>query len=354
MAGSGKGVLVLAGAGAVGLIALAVAAGGRRREETVSEPDPHPIPGGPPPAPGESGPPPASATAPASAAEAPATPAAAFPLLDAAAAVPGQVADTVTDAAHAAADLVSRMTWVPRVIRRVMRHEGGYDSLNLNTDGAGLSFGILQWPQRTGDLARVLAAMYAADATTFQRVFGPDWPKLLQAVNSRSLAPVASAVLWAEPWVSRFRAAGRHPPFQEAQDKLAREGEHFQAAEAVARKLNVPTERALALFFDTAVQQGAGAADQVAAKVRARFTAGGQAVAVSYRDLLSAYAASAADRARRTTPPTAPSSGRLRWVAVGSEWHLHAGSVDLYRDILSRRTAILKDPQLGDAPVRLA
>ncbi|MCK6527706.1 hypothetical protein L6R50_09130 [Myxococcota bacterium] len=322
-----KGLLLLGGAGAVGVLALAAAAG--RREAPTSQPGGSPTPDGAviPPVPTPS-------------------------LLDAAVAVPGQVADVVTDAAHAATDLVSRMTWVPRVIARVMRHEGGYDAVNPNRDGAGLSFGILQW-NRAG-LYRLLGAMYGLDAPAFQRVFGPSWPKLLQAAGGGATASVDGRRLWEEPWLSRFRAAGKHPPFQEAQDRLAREGEHLQAAEAVARRLNVPTERALALFFDTAVQQGAGAADQVAARMKAAYTAAGQAVTVPYRDLLAAYAQGAADRARRTTAPDSPSSGRLRWVAVGPEWHLHAGSLDLYRDILSRRTAILKDPQLGDAPVRLA
>ncbi|MCK6529702.1 hypothetical protein L6R50_19825 [Myxococcota bacterium] len=318
MPGRSRGVLLLGGAGAVGVLVLAAASGRR-----------------------EAGPVPVDAPPPGNG-----------PFADAPS-LPGRVADTLSDAVRdAGGALVSRMTWVPRVIARVMRHEGGYDAVNPNRDGAGVSFGILQWNRRT--LARLLAEMYATDPDGFRRVFGPSWAALLQAANSGGMAKVDGAHLWQEPWLSRFRAAGRHPPFQRVQDRVAREGEHLRAAEKVARGLNVPTERALALFFDTAVQQGAGAADQVAAKVRAAYTATGRAVSVPYRDLLAAYAQGAADRARRTTPPESPSSGRLRWVAVGREWHLHAGSIDLYRDILSRRTAILKDPQLGDTPVRLA
>ena len=37
-----------------------------------------------------------------------------------------------------------------RVIARVSRHEGTFDSMNLNGSGAGMEFGILQWSQRPG------------------------------------------------------------------------------------------------------------------------------------------------------------------------------------------------------------
>jgi hypothetical protein len=36
------------------------------------------------------------------------------------------------------------MSWIANVIRRTAAREGSYASLNLNRDGAGLSFGILQ------------------------------------------------------------------------------------------------------------------------------------------------------------------------------------------------------------------
>ena len=44
-----------------------------------------------------------------------------------------------------------------RVLARVSKHEGRHDSLNLNYDGAGLSFGIIQWAQKPGSLGVLLA-----------------------------------------------------------------------------------------------------------------------------------------------------------------------------------------------------
>ena len=120
--------------------------------------------------------------------------------------------------------------WMSRVIARVSAHEGSYDSLNLNSDGAGLSFGILQWAQKPGTLGGLLTAMYQADPDRFVATFGPAWSELLQATTAGSLAPVGGVVLWKEPWIGRFRAAGRDPVFVEVQNRMAAEGDHFKGA----------------------------------------------------------------------------------------------------------------------------
>ena len=50
--------------------------------------------------------------------------------------------------------------------------EGKTDSLNLNRDGNGLSYGIIQWTQRSGSLYKLLGSMQATDPAEFARVFG--------------------------------------------------------------------------------------------------------------------------------------------------------------------------------------
>lgn len=239
--------------------------------------------------------------------------------------------------------------WVDRVVDRVSKHEGRYDSLNLNTDAAGLSFGILQWAQRTGDLGKLLAAMATADSEAFQRIFGPSWQALLDATAKGSLGPVEGALLWRDPWVRRFQAAGQWPVFQAAQRRMARDGQHFQGALQAARVLGVATERALALYYDTAVQQGATAAVQLAEKVAARY--GDRLASTPYDQILHAYATAAADRVRRATEPAPHKNPNLRWVQVGNEWHLFAGKVDLYNTIKRRRFGLLADADLRDDPV---
>jgi hypothetical protein len=243
--------------------------------------------------------------------------------------------------------------WIRRVITLVSATEGQADSLNRNLDGAGLSYGILQWNQRSGSLGVLLSAMAEADPSAFAHLFGPSWASLLEATRRGGLAAVDGVPLWEEPWASRFVAAGRYAPFVALQWRLAERGEHFRGALDVARILGIATERAVALFFDRSVQQGPGAARQMAEALRASWAGR----AVSYPEALQAFADLAASRFRRTSPPPSPYfSERARhivWKRVGDEWHAVAGRWDLYVDVVRRTRAILADRRLSDAQVRL-
>lgn len=238
--------------------------------------------------------------------------------------------------------------WVRRVIAYVSGNEGRADSLNRNLDGAGLSFGILQWNQKSGSLGGLLQAMRQADPQAFVRVFGPSWSALLADTFRGGLEPVDGIPLWQEPWVSRFVAAGRYPRFVEVQWFVAEHGEHFQGALDVARILGVRTERAMALFFDRAVQQGPAAARQMAEQLRASGVPG-------YPAVLRAFAELAASRFRRSSPPETPYySARAKhivWKQVGTEWHAVAGRWDLYRDVRERTNKALDSTALGDLVV---
>lgn len=239
------------------------------------------------------------------------------------------------------------MEWWEKVIGRVSRHEGGLDAVNLNRDGAGLSFGMLQWAQKPGSLGELLHAMYKAEPQVFMATFGPASADLLRITGAGSLAAVDGAVLWAEPWVSRFRAAGREPRLQAVQLRQAKEGPYFQAALASARELGFVTERSVALMMDTAVQQGPGFAKTLAKRVRARYA--GQRIPMG--TMLETFARLAPAHFQRTAPPTEPYPvAHIAWKQVGpSTWHAAAGSFDLYEDVLRRRLSIVHDPQLGDA-----
>jgi len=124
--------------------------------------------------------------------------------------------------------------WIKRIVDRTSKHEGTYDSLNLNSDNAGLSFGRLQWSQRTKALGNLLGEMHLADPTRFEAIFGSSWRRLLEVTKVGSLEPIDGAVLWTEPWVSRFKAAGREPIFRQVQDRLASGCQYMAAAIAAA------------------------------------------------------------------------------------------------------------------------
>ncbi len=195
--------------------------------------------------------------------------------------------------------------WVRRVIAHVSATEGRPDALNRNLDGAGLSFGILQWNQRGGALGTLLEAMQQSDPTAFARIFGPSWAEVLEVARRRSLESVGGARLWEEPWAGRFATAGRHPPFVAVQWHLAEHGEHFRGALDVARILGMYTERSIALFFDRSVQQGPGTARRLAETLRERWIGEGRR-SVPYAKVLRAYAEFAASRFRRTKAPPSP------------------------------------------------
>ncbi len=109
------------------------------------------------------------------------------------------------------------------VVGAVAAGEGGaFDALQLNGDGEGLSFGILQWAQRPGSLQPLLQACYGADEAKFVAIFGDraPWPALDLLEKTRGGGK--KLALWEGPWPLRFWRAGRDLEFQQVQHQLAR------------------------------------------------------------------------------------------------------------------------------------
>ena len=243
-----------------------------------------------------------------------------------------------------------------RVIDYVASGEskGKFWAQNRNTDGQGLSYGLLQWTQRSGSLGKLLASMNAADPAAFARTFGPDAALLLKTTSSPTEAVRMSLPLWSEPWTGRFTAAGHVRAFQLVQADAAATGASWQAALEIAKTLNTWTERALVLFFDRANHHGGYGARKLANGLKAELTSAGP-VRVSYADLLARYARTCAAPYRRATAPEqlTTSSGKT-WKKVGAEWHLFAGKADLYAIIVRRTGEILADPGLTDTALEVA
>ena len=243
-----------------------------------------------------------------------------------------------------------------RVIDYVANGEskGKFWAQNRNTDGQGLSYGLLQWTQRSGALGKLLASMNAADPAAFARTFGPDAALLLKTTSSPTEAVRMSLPLWSEPWTGRFTAAGHVRGFQLVQAEAAATGASWQATLAIAQIFGVWTERALVLFFDRANHHGGHGAKKLANALKAELTSSGP-VRAAYPELLARYASACAAPYRRTTAPAelTTSSGKT-WRKVGPEWHLYAGSADLYAIIVRRTGAILSDPALSDAALEAA
>jgi hypothetical protein len=237
--------------------------------------------------------------------------------------------------------------WMTKPFQLVVMTEGGgrYDAINPNTDGAGLSWGAIQWAQAVGGLYAILLAMHKRDAARFERTFGGATAAaaLLAATKRMSLEPVAGAVLWQEPWLSRFRAAGKDPVWQQVQLQEAMHGVYMRAALGAVRTLGCPTERAVAVALDRAVQQGPSFVASHATSTMKRWAS------AEPGERLWMFGTTAASRYRRTTEPTEPyPSSRLAWKQVGEEWHVFAGSVDLYANIRARALKLLQSTSLSD------
>ena len=91
------------------------------------------------------------------------------------------------------------------VVAAVAANEGGaFDALQLNADGEGLSWGILQWAQRPGSLYLPLAACQAANPEKFTRIWGDGDPGLAQELLAKTRAGGKRLPLWQGPWPLRF------------------------------------------------------------------------------------------------------------------------------------------------------
>lgn len=257
-------------------------------------------------------------------------------------------------------------TWALRAITAVSAHEGDFGSCQQNLDGAGLSYGILQWTQKSGSLGQLLRAVEARAPNHLHTLFGCDAPELLAAAEARNLAPVAGALLWKEPWLSRFRQAATDGQMRSAQLATAARGEHMRGALDAARILGVPSEVGVAICFDRAVQQGPAAARKAAANLAKWYAADSSRRPGRPRDVLAQFAWSCAAKFRRTSKPATG-----RWVRVDDEyselkadgrynvhkvpataWHLCVGPAQnpwsLYDLVVRRAGRILRDRSLSD------
>ncbi len=156
-------------------------------------------------------------------------------------------------------------------VRRVALNEGAgsLTAINRNTDGAGVSIGLVQWSQRGGGLIELLRVWRDRERARLISHLGPSWVRVLETAARKSLDPVDGAPLWAEPWLGRWRAALADPALQVLQLETAANGSHMVAAESAFRTLGARSVRALTLIYDRSIQQGGSRVRRVAAQVQA-------------------------------------------------------------------------------------
>jgi hypothetical protein len=151
------------------------------------------------------------------------------------------------------------------IVAAVAGGEGGaFDALQLNADGDGLSFGLLQWAQNPGSLGELLAALHQARAAKFLAILGDGDPDTALELLSNTRGWGKRLALWQGEWPLRFWRAGRDLDLQKVQRLEARRRlaalvgqglrlypERFQAGGKIAL-------RALVMLADVGNQAGPG------------------------------------------------------------------------------------------------
>jgi hypothetical protein len=150
-----------------------------------------------------------------------------------------------------------------------MEGAGKFGAMNLNSDKAGMSFGLIQWAQKPGRLTEILRAFRSAGANDFANIFGGGDGGVSDGMIDHAQKPNggidaagettdAAYDLVREPWVSRFRQAALFKPFQQVQVKTALDdfGRSLNLMGQYAPQLN--TERAIGFTLDLANQFGDG------------------------------------------------------------------------------------------------
>jgi peptidoglycan hydrolase-like protein with peptidoglycan-binding domain len=171
-------------------------------------------------------------------------------------------------------------TGMTRLMSLTTQFEGGgrFGALNANTDGAGLSFGLIQWAQRPGRLDELLRAFQAEQPPLFVQLFGNGDAALAQGLINHTAQPNGGVNklgqtidprfnLVQDPWLSRFRQAALNQALQRVQvnTALAAFGASFQKLQAYAPPIR--SERGVAFMLDLANQHGDGGARSIFQKV---------------------------------------------------------------------------------------
>lgn len=180
---------------------------------------------------------------------------------------------------------------IMRLVGRAESGDAGYSAVNPDTEfnepghpayqsyHIGLSWGFLLFTTRGGALGQILKKAKMREVAvrppnesegqlpaehTFAALFGEHWQRLLDTTDpdvtpdpDARLAPVGETVLWQEPWLSRFQAAGQVPYVQAAQNEVA-VTDYFDKIMPVARWLGFDSARGLAMLLDRAVHAGVG------------------------------------------------------------------------------------------------
>jgi hypothetical protein len=181
---------------------------------------------------------------------------------------------------------VDDLTWnqllqrpIPHIFERCLAltaaFEGhGFSLAQGNFDGAGITWGIIGFTLKHGELTKIVLAIQNSRPDLVRLAFEDNTARLLEVLQAPLADQLAFAngvsigtkkVRLAEPWRSAFDLFGKLPEVRAEQLRLARE-DFFDPAVKTATKFGLATELGFALAFDIHVQNGGikkAAADQI-------------------------------------------------------------------------------------------
>lgn len=174
-----------------------------------------------------------------------------------------------------------RMTGLMKVLSFVTLAEGAgkFAAFNENTDGQGLSYGLIQWAQRPGRLREIVGAFRDSQPVLFNGIFGgganemiAHTAKVKGGVNYNSADPKdptngtttdENFNLIRPPWKERFANASLSVPLQKIQVEIARQAFAAQIASLRTYATNIRSERGFAFMIDLGNQHGISGAQSV-------------------------------------------------------------------------------------------
>jgi hypothetical protein len=157
----------------------------------------------------------------------------------------------------------------------------GYTLAEGNFDGAGVTWGIIGFTLKGGELTSIVNAAYKSNPALVRDCFGDGTDTLLKVLAepwdqqlawASSVSSGASKSTLAEPYKSGFRKLGESPLGQQLQQQRV-DADYFLPAMATAKAYGLETELGVALSFDIHVQDG-GINHTVGATVRAQVKPG--------------------------------------------------------------------------------
>lgn len=156
----------------------------------------------------------------------------------------------------------------------------GYTLAQGNFDGAGITWGIIGFTLKHGELKKILEQAFAEEPKTVRDCFGDRTDELFaklalpldeQIAWADSISEGKSKATLAEPWRSAFAKFGETPLAQRLQLQRVHDA-YYKPALATAKQFGLATELGAALCFDIHVQNGGikkAAAQQIRSQVRA-------------------------------------------------------------------------------------